>query len=477
MEPNDMDNIFRQLDGHASPINADKLWAGIEPNLPQNAPRHRPFGMPLWFVGGAVGLLLVAGLYYYANQQTKASTHGAILAFASIQMPENANTPTISSTETELEKAIMEHAQSEVALISGSSRNTYPMPNALVELPNEGIRVRRGIVPAINQALVADPITSEVLTDFNQILPQTEFKPLETAQITEKTSENQVLSNKTLAQLPLVQPQLANQSRIPNIGKRPDPQTGCYDWGGGSRLRPYMGVYVGPHLTLRSMTARAREFEAWAAQRDATENKLEAVSAGAFFGVQAKNGLSIDAGFDFLRINEKLKAVTSRKDTIGQFVTVGTIVNAPGDTTFIRDSVFVTSTTTTTQTIYNKYSFYSIPVAIGYTFPTPGRLKPYVKAGAQIGISTAQKVGLLDATGQLQTYKSSQANTAAYPFRTKMGVSPFVQAGARFTISGALEAFGEVRYLHNTRDVTHDNFGVGQRYQLIGAQVGIRLGL
>jgi hypothetical protein len=483
MNHNDDMDIFKQLDGYASPINTDQLWAGIEPNLPQHKAPRRPFGIPIWWLGGALGLAIVAGLYFGMQNQPTATSE-VVAPVALLTIPEG--TDAKSSTQIELEKAITQHAQAGTATIS-SANSLAAMPNALAGKAREGVTTNHGLVQArstSSRKASNSRNNQTVNTGYTEIAAVAETTSVALPQNSQtttdfyaKTVENQLLKYSILRPLPQVKTNLRTYQIAPSIGKQPDPQTGCYDWGGSRRLRPYMGVYVGPHLTMRTMSARAREFEAWAAQRDATEIKLEAISAGAFIGVQAKNGLSVDAGFDFLRINEKLKAVSSITDTIGQFITIGIIVNAPGDTTFIQDSVYVTQTTTTTNTIYNKYNFYSIPVAIGYTFPTKGRLMPYVKAGAQFSLSTSQKVGMLDGTGQVQVFKSSDANASGYPFRAKMGITPFVQAGARFMISGGLEAFGEVRYLHHTRDVTNDNFGVAQRYKLIGAQIGLRIGL
>lgn len=471
MSNRDLD-MFKKLDSYSSVADFDKLWAGIEPALPTQPTQRR--GLVYWPFA-VVGLaLLLGGFWLYSAQEND-------LRYSS----DVAKAETVAPTRAASEAKHQPEQQAEIVKqlsASGTTESTAAtIAHAVKASPNTSWRDQENRDNSRIQAVVADAPSVSVAQvllpaqpDFNhtsalaEVVLAEQVKPLELSTKQSFTALNR---------LPLAHAYIKAPFQIPSF-QRPDPQTGCYDWSGRKgRIRPYLGVYAGAHLPFRNIESKTREFDAFAASRVATEQKLEAVNAGAFFGLQARNGLSIDGGFEYMRINERFRASDTTVTQVGQVVTIAFIVNAPGDTTFVMDTTDIMQTTINTRTTYNRYSFMSIPLGVGFTFNQKGTLKPYLKGGVQINIGTRQKVGMLDASGQYLLYESSQSTASGYPFRAKVGMMPFIQAGARISLGGALEAFGEVRYLHMQRDVTTDAFALNQRYRTLGAQVGLRLGL
>ena len=256
----------------------------------------------------------------------------------------------------------------------------------------------------------------------------------------------------------------------------PSDQTGCSKWGKKSAFRPYFGVYGGALYPLKSLKDKTTEFEYLVNARRATETVLEGVTAGGYLGLQHWNGLSLEAGLEYQRMNERFDQTTVIKDTIGQIAVTGIIVNAPGDTTFIQDSIFVTQETRTVKQTYNNYRFLQLPLAIGYTWKTDGPWSPYVKIGAAINLRFGQKAEIISPDGTSEKYVSEDAGRADYPFRTRIGLSPFVQAGLRYRLGAHLSLFGELRYVHPGSGISAAAYPVEQRYRLPGANVGMHWG-
>jgi hypothetical protein len=493
-------DMFKKLDTYESSINTDRLWASIEPALPKPTRRKLPVGL-WWFLGASV----CVGAYLFLSRQTPIENQLKVVA-------SNLTVPGQEVVAVGQEQSLH---QVPVPVSHAAAVNTQQAENGQENVQNTMQSISAESKPSTQQSpkeVQASSTPSKVLNPENQTLStqtlnlnsqsqlalQSQIKSEQIGQYATRTngsakittrafgaethvSQSNHLGKLALTQLPITQPQLLAQRQAGLIlPKRPDPQTACYDWQNRhGRIRPYVGIYGGGHMPIRSLASKEPEFDVLAAQRKDTEQVLEAVNGGVFAGLETKRGISLDAGFDYMRINEKFRGMTDVMDTLGQVVTVGVIVNAPGDTTFINDTVNVIQTTTTQQTIYNKYNFYNVPIALGFSFKTKSAVTPHIKAGVLLSVGASQKVGMLDATGQTQIYRSqdSRAGTNSFPFRNRFGASPFVQVGARVRLGGALEAFGEARYMHMTKDVTSQYFQIAQRYKTIGLQLGLRLGL
>ncbi len=463
MNNQDLD-IFKKLDSYNSVVDTDKLWSGIEPALPTKPARRR--GVVFWPFA-LIGLALLAGVFwFYAAQEYQVHTASEIAKLSStqvqtmLQQPEQkAEITKKTSANKTIECNASPFAHGQEGLVNKQEQGVI----------NSGVLASEGLsYDDVFTSSTQNPTASSSEIAWAEMAVTEQIKP---------QTPSTKLGLDVLMKLPPIQATVRVPFRTLSL-QRPEPQTGCYDWSGLKGIfRPYLGIYAGAHLPIRKIEPKTREHDTFAASRVATEKNLESVNGGAFFGLQAKNGLSVEGGFEYLRINERFRATDSTIVQIGKVVTTGYIITAPGDTTFVLDTVDVLQTTVNTRTIYNHYSFMSIPIGVGFTFNQKAPLKPYLKGGIQINIGTRQKVGMLDSDGQYRLYKSSDFGASGFPFRTTVGILPFVQAGARVSLGGELEAFGEVRYLFMQRDITTDSFPLRQRYRAVGAQLGLRLGL
>ena len=271
---------------------------------------------------------------------------------------------------------------------------------------------------------------------------------------------------------PVLLPTLLQELAIAN---KPDissnTKTGCSDWSKGPAFKPYFGVYGGAQYPVKTLQAKEPEFENIVADRQETETILEGIAAGAYFGVKHRSGVFAEGGLEYNRINERFDRTTLRTDTIGKIAVIGIIVNAPGDTTFISDSIHILQETRTMKRTYNNYRFLQVPLALGYDWQPNNRWSLYGKAGVAVNLRFQQKAEIINLAGLPDKYVSEKAG-AGYPFRSKISLSPFVNAGARFRLTDHLSVFGELRYLHHTSEITADDYPVRQQYKLPGMNVG-----
>ena len=441
-----MENFEKQaaarLRNHPSPVDTDRLWAGIEAEL---RPKKRRPLLIWWFAASGAGAVL-AGLFFMFSGKTAPAKPAA----PALPQP--------------------------VAATSGT-----PAPLA-AQAPTPGQQTQPKTQP---QATAPQPANASPKTA-NTLIFSTKARPTPSLPPSESTAPQPVFSEKTaaaqpkfwadFAQLPMPGGAPVASENTPSIqpGHVAPPEGKCYSFnGGGLRLRPYLSVYGGGHLPMRKLEAKDPEFEAAAAQRGQTETVLEAVSAGGALGLHLTRNIFVEAGAEWQRVTERFDWSRTTRDTLGKFVTVGFLINAPGDTTFYTDSVDIVRTTTLRKQTFNRYTFVNVPLAVGYAWQPKARLGLFARAGISLNVAFRQRGELLDNQGEPQRF-DSQAAAPGHPFRPKIGLAPFAAAGLRYGLGPRLDLFGEARYQQHLTDVTTYAHPIRQRYSLLGLQVGAK---
>ncbi len=445
-----------QLQNHKSELDATQLWEKIDAELRPNGRRLPPVWM--WVLGIGLAAFLAGGavyFYQFENEKTAAAQNVAAgMSVGNLPIGENQEVRNFSNSKK------MENSTAEKPLVENrTAENFSNLKLASLE----------------NPAAEKPPVENQTAENFSNL----KLASLENPAAKKPTVENRTAENLTtfkqvsnLEFLPISLVFLKNKA-IPAPQKEPDPSSKCYSFGGsGFSLKPYFGIYGGASYPLKTLESRTDEFEALAARRRETETVLEAVQIGGFVGMKHPSGIFGEAGAEFQRINERFDWSSTRRDTFGQIAISTIIINAPGDTTFFKDTIDLVRETKTIKKTFNNYRTLSLPIAVGFEFNRGGRFLPYLKLGAAINLTFKQKAEIADATGRSQLFISENAGTD-HPFRTKIGISPFVNVGARFHLKNGLSAFGEVRYLHHSTEITSENYPVRQKYGLPGANLGL----
>lgn len=449
-----------RLRNHPSPLDTDRLWAGIEADL--RPKKRRPLAFWWWLTALGMGAAL-AGLFFAwpSGGETKSPVGkpSAGNPVATLPAP-----PTAPASQ------------------AATSFPAHPAP-----APNAPTHQNQAATTETSRPATRpiDSKSSRATAANSLIFNEKESQTPGIAQ-PETTAQQPVFAKKTaapradfwmdFAQLPMPGggPVASENER----GIQPDqiapPEDECYRFnGGGLRLRPYLLAYGGAHLPMRKLTTDDPEFEAAAEARRQTETVLEAVSAGGAVGLHLTRNVFAEAGAEWLRVTERFDWSRTTRDTLGKFVTTGFLVNAPGDTTFYLDSVVIVRTTATRKQTFNRYTFVNLPLAVGYSWRPGARLGVFAKAGVALNLAFQQRGELLDNQGEPQRF-DSRDTTAGHPFRSKIGLAPFAAVGLRYSLSPRLDLLGEARYQQHLTDVTAPDYPLRQRYALFGLNVGLR---
>lgn len=457
----------QQLDQYESPIDTGKMWAHIDAELRPKQKRRLGWLWRSFGVAAVLSAFLLSRQYQryqhaiHTNPYEAPNTLAAqepnqeksqALSFAGNDATSVASTPEIvPSAMTEAEPTKTNYtknkrqALAEKAILNERSSQTAPKGTSFHANASELPQIATS---AATSEIVTAPSTTTVQQAL-ALLPNMQVPASLTAQTGKATLFAVAASNPAT------------------------PNTNCYDWSPKPQL--YGGVYLGASYPFKSLTAQKKEHEAYADIRKNTESVLESVQGGVFVGVMTPKKIFVEGGFEYNRINERFRTTTTTTDTIARYEVIGWVVNAQGDTTFVRDSVFVSQTTTTGATIYNNFQFYNIPIAVGYEFGSAkSRFRPYLKGGVAINIAMPYKSGFLDNAGNINIFESADKKPDT-PYRTRIGAIPFAAVGARMSLNERIDAFGELNYRYHLKNVTLDDYLLQQRYSLLGINLGLSM--
>jgi opacity protein-like surface antigen len=471
------------LNDYPSPVDETRLWGNIEQALRED--KRRP--VAFWILWLGCGLLVATGLagYYWYGKNTPVTLTQPEKSIIASDAAEGGGVNNLRTSDslfslppTPKGKLIPDKVENGVSFpainsplgVGGREKSPPQALKLMASGAGGGVEAQAGRQSPIPNISGFSP-SNEVLTTI--LNPSDGSEPSNGAStgILLIPSDGSKPSDGALPApvfLPILLQELAAANN-PDISS--NTKTGCSDWSKGPAFKPYFGVYGGAQYPMKTLQAKETEFENIVADRQETETILEGIAAGAYFGVKHRSGVFAEGGLEYNRINERFDRTTLRTDTIGKIAVIGIIVNAPGDTTFISDSIHILQETRSMKRTYNNYRFLQVPLALGYEWQPNDRWSLYGKAGVAVNLGFQQKAEIVNLTGLPEKYVSENAGPG-YPFRSKISLSPFVNAGARFRLTDHLSVFGEMRYLHQGSEITADDYPVRQQYKLPGVNVG-----
>lgn len=258
---------------------------------------------------------------------------------------------------------------------------------------------------------------------------------------------------------------------VPQQNNRP----GCPTINGPRRNDLYIEVYGSPDYTMRSFSNPAN-LNGYIAQRRTSEDNRNGFSAGVRIAKNIGEKTLIKAGVNYSQINERLRIINANEKQITRIITIRTVIRAPGDTLFIRDTTYFEQNGTRYRTTYNRYRFIDLPIIFSYEFGNPEILAFAVNAGPVFNITSFYRGEVLDTTlapVKISTAKGNGANN----WRSNIGIGIFASFAVYKRINERLQIFGEPYFRYNFKPVTQNANIVNQRYSTSGMQLGIRYNL
>ena len=258
---------------------------------------------------------------------------------------------------------------------------------------------------------------------------------------------------------------------VPQQNNRP----GCPTITGPRRNDLYIEVYGSPDYTMRSFSNPAN-LNGYIDQRRTSEDNRNGFSAGVRIAKNIGEKTLIKAGVNYSQINERLRIINANEKQITQIITIRTVIRAPGDTLFIRDTTYFEQNGTRYRTTYNRYRFIDLPIIFSYEFGNPEILAFAVNAGPVFNITSFYRGEVLDTTltpVKISTAKGNGANN----WRSNIGIGIFASFAVYKRVNERMQIFAEPYFRYNFKPVTQNANIVNQRYSTSGMQLGIRYNL
>lgn len=449
-----------RLNQYNSPVDTDRLWAGIDESL-RGKKRRRIAGW--WWWAGACLLAGTALAAYFSNTNTDAGQHTTDPAVTPQAPSAQYNPAAIAHTG--------ENSNTPSAVYIPDLANTTPISNHPSKVPTPANRhsvdEKEKAFSPVNQALPEHQVPGASATG---IAPQTNASAAPTKDLFTALLQPTIEKTTVVAQLQGILLLPVNKQS----GDLPKPDTKkveCFNW--KTKPRWHLGLYGTGGYPIKNLTTQNEEFADLTADRKQTEKVLEAVGGGFYAGIHFKNKWLVESGLDFLRINERFTRTNTTVDTIGKTLIVSYIVNAPGDTTFTQGESYIVQTTIASRKTYNHYSTLNLPVAVGYEWSISRRFSAQIKAGTAINLHFQQKAEIATSDQQSILYQNGQPATD-YPFRARLGVIPFAEFGMRWSFADRMSLCGSVYYRYFVQPFSVATGPVEQRYQLAGARIGLQ---
>lgn len=333
--------------------------------------------------------------------------------------------------------------------------NTSVVSNSENRKTNAGINKKETII-VVNEKLIPNTSTGNELETGNSI---------------QTTGSKEYALNFTdlaVYRFSLKKFQIGN---VPQQNNRP----GCPTINGPRRNDLYIEVYGSPDYTMRSFSNPAN-LNGYIAQRRTSEDNRNGFSAGVRIAKNIGEKTLIKAGVNYSQINERLRIINANEKQITQIITIRTVIRAPGDTLFIRDTTYFEQNGTRYRTTYNRYRFIDLPIIFSYEFGNPEILAFAVNAGPVFNITSFYRGEVLDTTlmpVKISTAKGNGANN----WRSNIGIGIFASFAVYKRVNERLQIFAEPYFRYNFKPVTQNANIVNQRYSTSGMQLGIRYNL
>ena len=254
------------------------------------------------------------------------------------------------------------------------------------------------------------------------------------------------------------------------ITKKEEPKKPSFEGGNNSDLKFWTSIYGGASFINRSLSTNNGSANVLLQNRNQYESPLEASHYGISVGVEYKDKFRLSSGIqqtviaERFNFNETLTAVDS---IIGVQVLR---INFAGDTIPIMGNIPRTTTTKNKLKVYNTYKLIDIPVTIGYHHTFKEKWNMGVQAGVLVNLSLKTKGGIPDEMLQEVNIETNQSNI----FKSKIGLNYHlgVSIGRSFSDKIELNFSPTVRFFPN--DFSVQNYGLFQKYTLVGGNLGLR---
>jgi hypothetical protein len=285
--------------------------------------------------------------------------------------------------------------------------------------------------------------------------------------VTNTASQEQILSMAGLFRKNNAIPQF----KLGNIAM-PQNMPQCPTINGPRRRDLYLETYFSPDYNVRSLST-SNATGSYVSDRNDLEKYRTSFSAGVRLVKNMGEKTLVKGGINYTQINERLRIVSENSKQLTQVITIRTVVRSPGDTLFVRDTMYYEQTGTRYRTTYNRYRFIDVPIIFSYEFGNSDLMHFSLNAGPVFNIVSFYKGEVLD-TSYSPVAISTKTGTNVNNWRNNIGMGVFASFSIYKKLNDRIHLFGEPYVRYNFNPVTQENNFMKQRYLITGMQLGIR---
>ena len=229
-----------------------------------------------------------------------------------------------------------------------------------------------------------------------------------------------------------------------------------------------LGVHGGVTYPLRNLSAKQDDGDL-ATRRDETESTMVSGNMGIDFLVRHRIGLEFGLGVQYLSMLQRFDLERTVTTTEMEFGVQAISVNPLGDTTYITGMVPVTTTRTEKKRFYNKYKFTEIPITFGYSHEVKN-WRIGGEAAVILGILTKTEGKVLDENEEIVDLNADHPSVSG----AKFGASYYFGASLVHQFDSGFEMGLHPHARISPTDYSAAEYSVRSKYVHVGLNVSVR---
>ncbi len=230
-------------------------------------------------------------------------------------------------------------------------------------------------------------------------------------------------------------------------------------------------VYISPDMPFKTVTNNTASPQLLS-RKDSSESLRPGFSAGFRIVKPLNDNFSIKTGLQYSQINERFTYRTENETRTTTVVTVRSIIRAPGDTLFVRDTSTLTQIGYKTNTVKNRFRSLDIPILASYQAGNDD-LSIGLTAGVMVNLSSWYQGVILDSS--LTAVPLSKETNMVYKSNIGLGLYAGITVTKRINYNTQL--FFEPYFRYNLSNMTNPDAAFNQRFSIGGLAMGLRFNL
>ena len=409
------------------------------------------------------------------------------------------NTPTTNQTINKLPGIVNTHTNNQITntpITNKAITNNQVTKNQITNQPFTNNQVTNHQITnqpikntqTTNQPITNQPITNKAITNTSITNTQTTNQPVTNNPIANNQVTNNKITNQPITNNPITNQLVTNQpitkiqiSSIPLLANQLDAGESTLSQY-PKRISPYIrrqfpkltlelgGSYLAPQ---KEFILQQDEFASEFASRELAEEVLEGWYATANVRYHLTPNWGISVGIQYGAINERSSTSLTNSETVFlQDTVIGNFVRVDGSVDPIYGDIEIDRTVTKNVSRINSYSFIQLPIELMYK-------QPLNRLNLEFGIGAIQSIQFSTAGfwhPDTQTEYDLSTDENGY-LKSRLGLGLTGRVGVGYDLTPGLGVYAHGRYIKYMSGITSSNYGIEQKYAVLGAEVGIRFHL